>query len=302
MGEVYRATDTSLGRDVAIKVQPAQLAQDPERLARFERDPRRRLHDVADARIVLDELRSGRGETGPTAVAAGTPRLGLVAGGVLVLAALAVGTWLGRRTAGPAAIGPLDAGFHRFTRLTDVSGLESSPSLSPDSEFVAYVAIDGGDRDVLLLRVGGQRPINLTEDSAADEDHPAPSPDGKQIAFRSERAGGGLFVMGATGESTRRLTTFGDNPPWSPDGREIVFATEGESDPHAREKTSELWVVPATGGEPRTQPCSSRSVRPTGARWRSRRTTRWPASACATNRWRGRRWSGSRSTSTSADS
>ncbi len=38
MGEVYRATDTRLGRDVAIKVLPAAFAADPERLARFERE------------------------------------------------------------------------------------------------------------------------------------------------------------------------------------------------------------------------------------------------------------------------
>jgi len=34
----YRATDAKLGREVAIKVLPAELAQDPERLARFERE------------------------------------------------------------------------------------------------------------------------------------------------------------------------------------------------------------------------------------------------------------------------
>ena len=38
MGDVYRATDTNLGRDVAIKVLPDTFSQDAERLARFERE------------------------------------------------------------------------------------------------------------------------------------------------------------------------------------------------------------------------------------------------------------------------
>jgi len=38
MGEVYRAKDTKLGRDVAVKVLPASLAHDPERLVRLERE------------------------------------------------------------------------------------------------------------------------------------------------------------------------------------------------------------------------------------------------------------------------
>ena len=38
MGQVYRATDTTLGRQVAIKILPDAFASDPERLARFERE------------------------------------------------------------------------------------------------------------------------------------------------------------------------------------------------------------------------------------------------------------------------
>jgi eukaryotic-like serine/threonine-protein kinase len=38
MGEVYRARDTKLNRDVAIKVLPDAVATDPERLARFQRE------------------------------------------------------------------------------------------------------------------------------------------------------------------------------------------------------------------------------------------------------------------------
>ena len=38
MGAVWKATDATLGRDVAIKILPAEFAGDPERLARFERE------------------------------------------------------------------------------------------------------------------------------------------------------------------------------------------------------------------------------------------------------------------------
>ena len=40
MGEVYRARDARLGRDVAIKVLPAAVSTDPERLRRFEQEAR----------------------------------------------------------------------------------------------------------------------------------------------------------------------------------------------------------------------------------------------------------------------
>src|SRR6202049_3457065 len=74
MGEVYRARDTKLDRDVAIKVLPAALAQDPERLARFEREakvlPARNHPNIAqiyglEQRALVMELVPGETLKGP---------------------------------------------------------------------------------------------------------------------------------------------------------------------------------------------------------------------------------------------
>jgi len=115
---------------------------------------------------------------------------------------------------------------------------------------VVYVSAAAGNDDIYLQSTSGQTAINLTKDSSADDNMPAFSPDGEFIAFRSERDHGGLFVMGRTGESVRRLTTNGYYPSWSPDGRRIVFSTEGSPFPESRFAISELWEVGVSGEEP----------------------------------------------------
>src|SRR5271167_3847565 len=74
MGEVYRARDTTLERDVAIKVLPTALAQDPERLARFKREAKvlaslnhpniGQIYGVEDRALIM-ELVAGRSPKGP---------------------------------------------------------------------------------------------------------------------------------------------------------------------------------------------------------------------------------------------
>ena len=96
--------------------------------------------------------------------------------------------------------------------------------------------------------MGGGRAINLTASSPGDDVQGAFSPDGERIAFRSERGGGGLFVMGATGESVRRVTSGGFDPRWSPDGRQLAYSTEPVSDPYSRIVRAELWTAEVDTG------------------------------------------------------
>src|SRR5207248_2325657 len=123
--------------------------------------------------------------------------------------------------------------------------------LSPDGKSFVFVSDSAGNSDIYLKRVDGQNASNLTKDSSADDTQPAFSPDGERIAFRSERNGGGIFVMGASGESVRRLTDFGFNPAWSPDGTEIVFSSEGADNPYTRTSTANLSIVNVGRGEVR---------------------------------------------------
>src|SRR5580698_6985975 len=74
MGEVYKARDTKLDRDVAIKVLPPDFAQDPERLARFEREAKMlaslnhpniaQIYGIEDRALVM-ELVAGETLQGP---------------------------------------------------------------------------------------------------------------------------------------------------------------------------------------------------------------------------------------------
>ena len=249
-----------LHKEPDLGLLPAGVPGDVRRLVRrcLERDKTRRLQSIGDARIELVEaaerLASGEAGDAPGAAprAGGVGRWAWPAVAVVALAALGatIPMWAGRGAGvGPAASdAPAVVGV---ARVTDVPGAEYDLALSPDGRSVAYTGLDGANGDIFVLRVGGSRPINLTADSEAHDLDPAFSPDGERIAFFSTREGGGLFVMGATGEDPRRVSDVGFDPAWSPDGRSIAFTTEQVRTAMSRTQIATVWVLDLETGERR---------------------------------------------------
>jgi Tol biopolymer transport system component len=190
--------------------------------------------------------------------------------GLLGLALIGLAFEAGRRVGAGARGSGAGRAPLSFQHVTDTPGQERQAQLAPGGESFVYVGESAGNPDIWHQRVGGRNPVNLTPDSPEADTAPAYSPDGERIAFRSERDGGGIFVMGSTGESVKRLTDFGFDPAWSPDGKQIVFSDKSGQDPYSRPGDGYLWLVPSAGGEIRqltrtedaVQPCWS----PGGAR------------------------------------
>ena len=229
---------------------PARLAKIVQRC--LVKDSTRRYQSALDARNDLEELKqdldSGIGTHPELPQPRKTRRFPAILAVAAILGAVAV-SWLRPiRETEPRAGSFADAAF---TQLTHGPGRELFPSLSPDGRTVVYASGAAGNMDIYSQRVGGENPINLTKDSAADESQPAFAPDGDHIAFRSERDGGGVFVMGATGESVKRVTDFGYHPAWSPDGQALLCVTQSVNDPALRFTTSQMWVITVATGERR---------------------------------------------------
>lgn len=138
-----------------------------------------------------------------------------------------------------------------YQQLTKSNGAEMYPSLSPDGKTLIFSSRSDGNWNIYFQKVGDLNAVSLTKDSRSNNLQAVYSPDGKQIAFRSDRDGGGIFLMGATGENIRRLTDSGFYPSWSPDEKEIVFSSENFEEPMNRGIISYLWAVNIATGEER---------------------------------------------------
>jgi eukaryotic-like serine/threonine-protein kinase len=145
----------------------------------------------------------------------------------LALACAGAALWIGRRIGGS----PPAPHYARFKRITNDEVLCTSPSFAPDDRTIAYAERDAGTWHLYERDLSTSARTELTPGSDDDDYQPAWSPDGRSIAFRSEREGGGLFLLDAQTRAVSRLTNLGYNPAWSPDGRRLAFSTGTFTDP-----------------------------------------------------------------------
>ena len=200
---------------------------------------------VAGAQGEGADARAATTERAPVAPAAGqgaswkrwSP---LFVAGLLVITAAA--SWYAMRTRHAAPPGPQT---RELTRLTFGQGLQTDVTWSRDGQRIAFASDQGGNFDIWVQSLAGGEAVQITSSPAGDT-QPAWSPAGDDIVFRSERDGGGLFVVSAAGGTARQLTAFGAYPTWNADGSEVLFRAS------VLGTMEHLYAVSARGGdEPR---------------------------------------------------
>ncbi len=262
----------------------------------LQKDAKRRLHDIADARIEIEDARATPVEPAPGPTPRRRSRLALPALSLGIVTALVL-LWVARDRFGrPAAKASPDT---RVTRLTDLPGLEESPAISPDGRSVALTAGVGGKRQVFVQLIASGAPLQITRDPV-DHECPRWSPDSSSILYFSPAVSGtvqgSIWEIPALGGVARRVVTsvgcadvsqtdgrlvlfrlakegiqlvtaptdgsrfdmvaeFAPStyylyPRWSPDGKWIAFQ-RGDS------IRFDIFVAPATGGEPRKLTCDN---------------------------------------------
>jgi TolB protein len=139
-----------------------------------------------------------------------------------------------------------NGGFEEHTYIDE--GFDSDVTIDPTGKWMVFTSTRDSDHpNIYLQRVDGLSVIQLTNDEA-DYAFPSFSPDGKQIAFCSTRAGNwDIYTMDIDGKNVVQLTNDTMqhiHPSFSPDGTRLVYSCLG-----GKSGQWELWTVDLASGQ-----------------------------------------------------
>jgi Tol biopolymer transport system component len=198
----------------------------------LDKDPICRLHDIADARIEIDDVLSGRQQNGPAAQVPAGSRQRLAwapAVALIILTAATIGVWTLR---------PLPAAPEAWLEINTPSTRNASVAISPDGLKIVYAANSAGQSQLWLrsLDSPSARPLPGTEQASS----PFWSFNSRSIGFFADNK---LKLMDIDGGSVKTLMPVGPKPlggAWNGDGT-IIFSANGGRP---------IFRVSAEGGEP----------------------------------------------------
>jgi len=201
---------------------PAQVRSVLGRCLR--KDPERRLRDVGDARIEIEEAQEVKPESSGAGARPTRTSLFLVLTALAASAVAALAVWSLMRSGAP--------GRERAVQVTSAADVENYPTWSPDGGRLAYESNQSGNWDIWVIQLGGGEPVNLTADHSGDDRFPSWSPEGHQIAYLSQTDEvWSLYTLSALGGRPRKLISLAPvdfnpwgAPQWSADGKEIAVS------------------------------------------------------------------------------
>jgi len=236
-----------LERELDFAALPAATPPSIRRLLRrcLERDRRKRLHHIADARVEIDEALSGTPGEAATTLAAGASGRGIGTFawpvGALVVGAVISGAavWSMTRPEPPM--------LAQFEITTPEQARPGSPimddvAISPDGQVIVYASGTAPGGTGLYLRQVDQLAVTALRGAEIAATNPFFSPDARQVGFVDvpARALKAVSVLGGPASTLASLSDTGAplGADWGPDGSVVIGSPGG------------LWMVPATGGSP----------------------------------------------------
>jgi eukaryotic-like serine/threonine-protein kinase len=262
-GETLFAADTVpdtlarvLTREIDLSKLPEAVPAAIRQLLRrcLARSTKDRLHSIADARIVLDDVLAGRIEESAAATATTAepapivrsrgsrllPWLGGALAGILI-GGFAISRW----APGPAAS---SVGEARMTTLV-AGGVSDSPSLSPDGKTLAFTSTRNGETRVWIkdLVSGSESALCRSPSSA-----PVFSPDGTSVLFgRNEGLRNDLYRVALATREERPVARAAVSGAWAPDGRSVIYRRQPR-EAGSEQSEDEIVTVDLGSGQERT--------------------------------------------------